>query len=353
MSTTTADLGELARVAQEAACEDPRRIAPELCWRRDARGWIAGKEARQVTKSRWGVRPDRVVCRPGYVGLYIHGRDDDRGLSWLSYLNGDVEPKGESFKRLLEELCERVGVPYPTNGGRGGGQNGRKISPRGSSGHEDFPAGKRSSSPSSGRDGPPPTWPFNADGARHHGYPGYWVCVLPGEDGTKKVLQYRAFEDGSVAPGLSAGRYWRKPGAVAWAAVRKGKRIPEGAEVRQLPAVERSHSYRHHRVAGAIADGEPVYFLEGEKDVETAEALGLVADLTIGSKLDTSTGLDWTPRRCLPGEAPTTTSSGLTAISWLGRVPIDADSPPPRRRTEEDPDGGGIRRRGRGEGISR
>ncbi len=35
--------------------------------------------------------------------------------------------------------------------------------------------------------------------------------------------------------------------------------------------------YRHPQLLEAIANGEPVYLLEGEKDVETAEALGLVA----------------------------------------------------------------------------
>lgn len=35
--------------------------------------------------------------------------------------------------------------------------------------------------------------------------------------------------------------------------------------------------YRHPQLLEAIANGEPVYLLEGEKDVETAEAMGLVA----------------------------------------------------------------------------
>ena len=240
-------LGRLATEAQQRACEDPRRVAPELHWQRDARGWVAGKQARAFTKKRWGVRPDRVVCRPGYTGLFIHGGESERGISWLEFLNGDNRPQGTVFRRLLEDLCGRVGLSIQVNGER------------------------------------PKIWPFTAAGGRFHHYPGYWVCVLPGpEGGGRSVLQYRVLEDGSVAPGLSAGRYWRAPGSVQWYREGGRKTPPPAAEWCELPQVDRDRTYRANRLPLAIESGEPVLFVEGEKDVEAAEELGFVADTNPG-----------------------------------------------------------------------
>ena len=257
------DFGRLAREAQERASQDPRRVAPELHWTLDQRGWVAGKEARAFTKGRWGVRPDRVVCRPGYPGIYIHGAGPEQGISWLAYLNGDVRPQGETFKRLLEDLCGRVAIPYRQNG-TGSTDTaeplGLAVRPRKL----------------------PRVWPFTVQGARFHAYPGYWVCILPRRKGAKKVLQYRALSDGSVASGLSAGRFWRSPRSQKWYPKTGKKKPPANAEWRQLPACQRSHTYRHERVAGAVKTGKTILFLEGEKDVETAEGLGLVADTNPG-----------------------------------------------------------------------
>ena len=251
------DLGHLAKQAQKLACDDPRQVAPELHWRRDDQGWIAGRRARTFTKDRWGVRPDRVVCRPGYTGLYIHGATE-RGISWLAFLNGDVVPRGESFRRLLEDLCMRVGLPFESNG----------------NGHSAARAGRK----------PPRVWPFTVNGGRFHRYPGYWVCVLPPRSAKtgKKVVQFRQLVDGTVAPGLDGGRFWRSPRGKRWYHETDDKKPPERAEWRDLPKVPRRHTYRAERVQPTKAAGGVIYFLEGEKDVETAEQCELVADTNPG-----------------------------------------------------------------------
>lgn len=266
MAQAKQDLAELAMEAQQRACDDPRPVAPELHWRRDSLGWVAGKEARSLTKGRWGVRPDRVVCRQGHTGIYIHGKTE-RGISWLRYLNEDVIPRGETFKRLLQDLCVRVGIAYSSNGHDDSSSNGHgtarpvtdlKLTPR--------------------------IWPFTVRGGRFHAYTGYWVCVLPGRSsGTpKKILQFRVFPDGSIGAGLSAGRYWRSPGVQRWHRENSKKKPPKDAEWRTLEQVERDKTYRHDRIRPAVSAGGEIYFLEGEKDVETAEGIGLVADTNPG-----------------------------------------------------------------------
>jgi len=80
-------------------------VFPELKLKRTGKGWTATNY--DETKSRFGARPDRVVCnRQG--GFLVHG---GAAVSWLAYLKGGTAtPKGADFVEAVKDLARAAGV---------------------------------------------------------------------------------------------------------------------------------------------------------------------------------------------------------------------------------------------------
>lgn len=82
------------------------RVFPEFGWRRDRLGWVASDG--EFTRSRFGVRPDRVVAHGDAPrGFLIHGGE---ATLWTAYLNDGAVPRGREFARVVRELADRAGL---------------------------------------------------------------------------------------------------------------------------------------------------------------------------------------------------------------------------------------------------
>lgn len=240
--------------AVTAASDDPNLVAPEFRWRRKGNQWQATN--REATKRAFDARPARVVVTPGKPGIYVHGSE---AVTWLAYLNGGSKPTGADFKRARGELAFRVGLADS----RPAGFEARPLpstAPPPPVPIEPIPPGE----PQPFRD----RWPFK-DARRVHQYAwGFMVYPAKGNP-----LPCRPSPIGLIC-GTREGPYalhngrWRTP---------KGE---PGEKIRGIPDVspEALTTYRHREARAAIERGDRVWFCEGEKDVETAEALGLVAD---------------------------------------------------------------------------
>ena len=101
---------------------------------------------------------------------------------------------------------------------------------------------------------------------------GRWALNKDGKGKWKSFLQRRPDGAGKWIWGLSAGEFMRRPGG-DWRQFDKNK-FADGMETRFFPAGADHTIYRHPTVEIAIADGAVVICAEGEKDADTATALG-------------------------------------------------------------------------------
>lgn len=97
----------LEEIVHPALFEKLDLAFPEFGWRRTPTGWVATNRA--LTKERFGVRPDRVICHRPF-GFLIHG---GRPHTWCAYLHGGPRPRGQAFRRAVAALAARAGVPPP------------------------------------------------------------------------------------------------------------------------------------------------------------------------------------------------------------------------------------------------
>ena len=247
------------QAAIEAASNDPRRVAPEFEWVLKGNQWVATN--RRATKNRFGAQPRRVVVTPGKPGIYVHGGET---LTWLAFLNGGSQPRGDDFKHCLAELCRRVGMETPRP--RSAATTTRSPAVATEVPIEPIPSGSEKRY----RD----VWPLSA-AERIHRYP--WGLVVK-PTGRKVFIPCRPSSIGLII-GTRTGTYaWREG---AW-------RSPKGSEsqdqLRGIPGVNPQDftTYRAKEVAAAIAESRAVWMCEGEKDVEALEKLGAVADTNPG-----------------------------------------------------------------------
>lgn len=101
---------------------------------------------------------------------------------------------------------------------------------------------------------------------------GSWARTKDGKGTWKTFLQRRPDGAGKWIWSLSPGEFMRRPGG-DWRTYDRDK-FAEGMETRFFDAGAEHTIYRHPAVEIAIADGQPVLIVEGEKDADTAVALG-------------------------------------------------------------------------------
>jgi replicative DNA helicase len=89
---------------QEALFHHLPDAFPDFGWVRGGRGWTA--TAGDFTRTKFGARPDRVVCHiPS--GFLVHGGTSQ---SWLAYVNGGTAPRGAAFFDALRRLAVLAGA---------------------------------------------------------------------------------------------------------------------------------------------------------------------------------------------------------------------------------------------------
>jgi DNA primase len=101
---------------------------------------------------------------------------------------------------------------------------------------------------------------------------GAWAKNKDGKGTWKTFLQRRPDGSGRWIWSLSAGEFMRKPGG-DWR-VYDAAKFTEGMETRFFDAGAEHTIYHHPAVEVAVAEGKTVLITEGEKDAETAVALG-------------------------------------------------------------------------------
>lgn len=101
---------------------------------------------------------------------------------------------------------------------------------------------------------------------------GSWAKNKDGKGTWKTFLQRRPDGAGKWIWSLSTGEFMRRPGG-DWRVFDRDK-FAEGMETRFFDAGAEHTIYRHPAVEIAIAEGQPIVLTEGEKDAETAVALG-------------------------------------------------------------------------------
>jgi hypothetical protein len=101
---------------------------------------------------------------------------------------------------------------------------------------------------------------------------GTWAKNKDGKGTWKTFLQRRPDGAGKWIWSLSLGEFMRRPGG-DWRVFDRDKFV-EGMETRFFDAGAEHTIYRHPAVEIAIAEGQRVILTEGEKDAETAVALG-------------------------------------------------------------------------------
>jgi hypothetical protein len=122
---------------------------------------------------------------------------------------------------------------------------------------------------------------------------GSYALTKDGKGTWKTFLQRRpsGLPDGSWVWGLSAGDFMRPGPGKDWSAYdHKKKQDWPTAELRTFETGVDHTIYRHPAVEIAIAEGEPVLIVEGEKDADTATSLGFCGTTnSSGSKHWTAT----------------------------------------------------------------
>lgn len=106
---------------------------------------------------------------------------------------------------------------------------------------------------------------------------GSWARTKDGKGTWKTFMQCRpsGLPDGGWVWGLSAGDYIRPPGSDDWLLWKQDRADKwPNAQVRFFEAGPEHTIYRHPAVEIAISEGQPILLTEGEKDAETAVALG-------------------------------------------------------------------------------
>lgn len=101
---------------------------------------------------------------------------------------------------------------------------------------------------------------------------GSWARTKDGKGTWKTFLQRRPDGSGKWIWSLSAGEFMRRPGG-DWRVFDRDK-FAEGMETRFFDAGSEHTIYRHPAVEIGIAESQVVLIVEGEKDAETAVALG-------------------------------------------------------------------------------
>lgn len=233
-----------------------------------------------------GDATDRWACCP------LHGEStpsfhaDDRQGLWNCFGCGEggdhfaflIKHLGVDFPTAVADVAAMGGVPIPEGASTGkparAPEQPREAKTQPTASAE---AGKRTTVKAfdyTDRDGgmlyqvrrqqikmPDGSWARNADGK------GIW----------KTFMQVRpsGLPDGGWLWGLAGGDYIRPPGHKDWLIWKKARaeKWPD-AEVRFFEPGPDHTIYRHPAVEIAIAEGKPVLITEGEKDAETAVALG-------------------------------------------------------------------------------
>lgn len=119
---------------------------------------------------------------------------------------------------------------------------------------------------------------------------GSWARTKDGKGTWKTFRQCRPSPDGGWLWGLAAGDYIKVPGRKDWLIWKRkhADKWPD-ADVRFFEAVEHT-IYRHPQVEIAISEGRSILLVEGEKDADTAVALGFCGTTnSSGSKHWTAT----------------------------------------------------------------
>ena len=230
---------------------------------------------------------DRWACCPfhGESTPSFHATDDKKSYHCFGCgVSGDhfkflTESQGMTFPESVQAVAELAGIPLP---------DGLEVT-KGKSRVPEQPRAQKSPPQASAvREGRVPVneYPYtDNDGNLLYDVVRFQIRLPDGswarnKDGTgiwKTFLHRRpsGLPDGSKVWGVKAGDYIRPGPGKDWSPWKpeKADNWPNH-EVKWFDEVETT-IYRHPAVEIAIAEGRPVFIVEGEKDAETVEELGL------------------------------------------------------------------------------